>query len=146
MRAYIIEDVEMMREVIFSFINSIDGIDVVGSAGDGNQAMAEMCKLQPDLVFTDITLPEVNGMEILYLLKRKFHDVHVIIFTSFVTEEKIRLAFEGGADGFIEKGADMNDFREAIDILQRGGRYFDKALSQYDSFAESSKKRAFYRS
>ncbi|WOO41839.1 response regulator transcription factor [Rubellicoccus peritrichatus] len=124
MRVYIIEDVELMLEVVHSYVSSLEGMEIVGEAEDGMVAMNEIAALKPDLVLTDINLPEVNGLEILYLLKRKYPQMRVVLFTGSITRERVKLAYEGGADGFIEKSADLTEFRNAIEALSSGQRYF----------------------
>lgn len=124
MRAYIIEDESLIRELVRTFIESLPGMDIVGEAEDGIKAMHEIEQLKPELILTDIRLPEFNGMEVLYLLKRRHPDMKIIVFTGSVTADKVRLAYEGGADGFIEKGAGLDDFEEAIKAVREGKRFF----------------------
>lgn len=125
MRVYIIEDVELMLEVVHSYVSSLEGVEIVGESVNGMNAMNEILELKPDLVLTDIHLPDVNGLEILYLVKRKHPETHVVVFTGSVTKEKVKLAYEGGADGFVEKSANLDEFKNAIDALRRGDRYFE---------------------
>lgn len=124
MRVYIIEDEPLIRELVFTFVSSLPSVEVVGQADDGVIAMQEIEEKQPDLVLTDIRLPEFNGMEVLFLLKRRHPNMKIIVFTGSVTADKVRLAYEGGADGFIEKGSGLDDFEEAIQYVKEGKRYF----------------------
>lgn len=130
MRVYIIEDEALLRELVYSYVSSLPDVEIVGQAEDGNVAMHEILELKPDLVLTDIRLPEVNGMEILFLLKRRCPEIRIVVFTGSVTADKVRLAYEGGADGFIEKGAGLEDFRLAIDAIRKGKRFFGSHVLQ----------------
>ncbi len=124
MRVYIIEDESLIRELVYTYVSSLPGVEIVGQADDGAIAMQEIEQTHPDLVLTDIRLPEFNGMEVLFLLKRRHPEMKVIVFTGSVTADKVRLAYEGGADGFIEKGAGLEDFEEAITSVRAGHRFF----------------------
>lgn len=126
MRTYIIEDDSLLLELVRSFVTSLSEIDLVGEAMNGQKAMHDLIELKPELVLTDIIVPDVDGMEILYLIKRKLPDTHVVVFTGSSTPDKIRLAYKGGADAFIEKGSGLAEFDRAIQAIKNGKRYFDQ--------------------
>jgi len=127
MKVYIIEDDSLLRELVYSFVGSLQDIEIIGEAADGQKAMHDIIELKPDLVLSDIIIPDVNGMEILYLIKRKLPDTKVIVFTGSSTLDKIRLAYKGGADAFIEKGAGLDEFERAVVAIRQSRRYFSES-------------------
>lgn len=126
MKVYILEDEILLRELVKSYIEEFTNLEVVGATGDGATAMKSILQLEPDLVMADIHVPDVSGLEILYLLRRKLPWVKVILFTGSMAPEKVKLAYEGGAHAFIQKGQGLEEFTKAIEAIQDGRRYFSK--------------------
>ncbi len=125
MRVYIIEDEVVLRELCIEFFKTtMPEIDVVGFSGNGKEALRECLELKPDLAIVDIRLPEVNGLEILHILKNKVPGIKVLIFTATVNPETIRIALHGKAEGFVEKSCGLDQLREGVETIINGGQYF----------------------
>lgn len=125
MRVYIIEDEVVLRELCIEFFKTtMPEIDVVGFSGNGKEALRECLELKPDLAIVDIRLPEVNGLEILHILKNKVPGIKVLIFTATVNPETIRIAMHGKAEGFVEKSCGLDQLREGVETIIKGGQYF----------------------
>ncbi|MGB0412987.1 MAG: response regulator [Coraliomargarita sp.] len=126
---YIIEDEEILRTLLNTFFaNSFPNLEVLGMSGDGGEGIEQCFKLAPDLVIVDIQLPEVNGLEILHLLKRKFPKVKILIFTGKTSPTTVKIAVKGNADGFINKISGLEELEQAIKAVQNDEQYFSPEI------------------
>lgn len=123
--AYIIEDEEILRNLLSTFFaTTFPDIELLGMTGDGGEGVEKCLELAPDLVIVDIQLPEVNGLEILHLLKRKFPDIKILIFTGKTSHQTVKIAVHGNADGFINKISGLEELEKAIRATERGEQFF----------------------
>ncbi len=126
---YIIEDEEILRNLLSTFFaNSFPDLEVLGMTGDGGEGVEQCLKLAPDLVIVDIQLPEVNGLEILHLLKRKFPKIKILIFTGKTSPTTVKIAVKGNADGFINKISGLEELEQAIKAAQNDEQYFSPEI------------------
>ncbi|MCH2156301.1 MAG: response regulator transcription factor [Opitutales bacterium] len=128
-RIYIIEDEPILRDLFQEYLLASDlDITIVGSSGNGQEALAECIELKPDIALVDIRLPEVNGLEILHILKMRVPETKVLIFTGSTNTNAVRIAVEGKADGFIEKAAGLEQLVDAVKTVTRGEHYYSPAV------------------
>ena len=126
---YIIEDEEILRNLLTTFFaTTFPELDVVGMTGNGGEGIEQCLKLAPDLVIVDIQLPEVNGLEILNLLKRKFPEIKILIFTGLASPQTVKIAVRGNADGFINKISGLAELTNAIHAVQNGEQFFSPEI------------------
>ena len=125
MKVYFIEDEVVLRDLCVEFFKAtMPEIEVIGYSGNGKEALRECLELKPELAIIDIRLPEINGLEILHILKNKIPDIKVLIFTATVNPESIRIALHGKADGFVEKSCGLDQLKKAVETIIEGGTYF----------------------
>ncbi len=119
MRVLVADDSALFRDGIISLLKAA-GLDVVGQAGDGAAAVKAVSKLRPDLVLLDIQMPKMNGLEALRLIKDVAPETQVVMLT--VSEEDADLfeAAKAGAQGYLLKSLNADEFLEMLDGLQRG--------------------------
>ncbi len=130
-KVFIIEDEAVLRDLFLEYFETAElGFEVIGSNGDGGEALRECIRLRPDLAIVDIRLPEVNGLEILHLLKTKVPETKVLIFTGNVTDHSLKTAIHGNADGFIEKSAGLEQVQLAIKSMFSGKTYYSPVIYQ----------------
>lgn len=126
---YIIEDEDILRTLLSTFFtNSFPDLEVLGMTGDGGEGVEKCLELAPDLVIVDIQLPEVNGLEILHLLKRKFPKIKILIFTGKTSPTTVKIAVKGKADGFINKISGLEELEQAIKAVQNDEQYFSPEI------------------
>jgi len=126
---YIIEDEEIMRNLLSTFFEStFPELEVLGMSGDGGEGIEQCLERAPDLVIVDIQLPEVNGLEILHLLKRKFPDIKILVFTGKTSPTTIKIAVHGKADGFINKISGLEELEKAIRAVAKGEQFFSPEI------------------
>ena len=122
---YIIEDEEIIRSLLATFFSTTyPELEVLGMTGDGGEGVEKCLELAPDLVICDIQLPEVNGLEILHLLKRKFPKIKILVFTGKTSHQSVKIAVHGKADGFVNKISGLEELKNAIEAVRKGEQYF----------------------
>ena len=119
-RVLLVDDQEMVRAG-FRMILEGHGIDVAGEASDGEQAVAAVKSLQPDVVLMDIRMPNVDGLEATRRVVALGPDApRVLILTTFDLDEYVFEALRAGAAGFLLKDAPPEDLVNAIGVVARG--------------------------
>ena len=107
------DDSPFMRKIITETITSIDGLEVIGTARNGRDALKAIPQLQPDVITLDIEMPGLNGLETLGIIKKE-HNVPVIMMSSFSGEDNTIAALDLGAMDFIEKPHDIRNQSEVF--------------------------------
>ncbi len=128
-RVLLADDQELIREG-FRMILTRAGIDVVGEAATGAEAVALTRELQPDIVLMDVRMPFVDGIEATRRLASEEPNVRVLILTTFDLDEYIFESLKAGAAGFLLKSSARDDLLRAIDIVMRGDAVVDPAVTR----------------
>jgi DNA-binding NarL/FixJ family response regulator len=104
-RVLLVDDHQLLRDSLKSLLNAHVGIDVVGTAGDGAEALEVAAKSQPDVVLMDLSMPGIGGVEATRLLLQQQPGVQVVILTSSPDQELIFDSVQAGAVGYLLKDA-----------------------------------------
>ena len=116
-RVLIADDHPVVRQGLRSYLGTIDGIEVVGEARDGAEAVRLVGELSPDVVLMDLAMPNVDGIE---ATRQIASGTKVIALTSFATDDKVFPAIRAGAAGYLLKEAEPSEVAEAIVKVARG--------------------------
>jgi DNA-binding NarL/FixJ family response regulator len=128
---YIIEDDGLTCKMITKVISTyFDDIDVIGSNQNGQSGVGECVKLNPDLAIVDIRLPDVNGLELLHILKRRHPQMKVLIYSGILNFKAIQRAQQGMADGIIEKSEGIEALKAAIETVISGESYYSPIVTE----------------
>ena len=119
MRVLVADDHSLFREGIISLLEAA-GLDVVGQVGDGQAAVEAALRLRPDVVLMDIDMPQMNGLEALRLIKEKRPETQVVMLTVSEDDANLFEAIKSGAQGYLLKSLNAEEFLEMLDGLQRG--------------------------
>jgi DNA-binding NarL/FixJ family response regulator len=119
MRLLIADDHPLFRDGLRSLLEA-RGIDVVGEARDGREAVDQAKRLRPDVVLMDLSMPELNGLAATRLLSADQPDVKVIILTASEDDADLFEAIKSGAQGYIFKNLDSDAFFALLDGVARG--------------------------
>lgn len=111
---YLCDDVAALRLVLRTVLELEPAIAVVGESGDGEVALAEVERLQPDVVVLDLSLPGRDGLEVLELLAGREARTRVIVFSGYPREQLEEAALARGARRYLEKGAELEAVVDAI--------------------------------
>ncbi|MER6216507.1 response regulator [Streptomyces sp. NPDC001272] len=119
-RVLIVDDQMMVREGFSVLLNAMEGIEVVGEAVDGRQALAQVAALRPDVVLMDIRMPEMNGLEATRHIVAADTDAKVLVLTTFDLDEYVYQALRAGASGFLLKDASARQLAEGVRVVAAG--------------------------
>ncbi len=122
-RVLLIDDHALVRAGVRALLGSHEGVEVVGEAAGGREALRLIEELQPDIVLLDIAMPGLSGLEVLAESTKRFPDVRVIILTVHEAGEYALQALSAGAAGYLPKSAASTELHEAIDTVARGENY-----------------------
>jgi DNA-binding NarL/FixJ family response regulator len=129
-RVLLVDDHALVRAGIRALIEMIESVDVVGEAGNGADALASIERLHPQIVLLDITMPDMNGLEVLQKITARFTGVRVIILTMHEAREYAVQALHFGAAGFIPKSAAAAELKDAIGMVMEGKTYVSAQTPQ----------------
>ena len=128
-RVLIAEDQSMVAGALAALLQIEGDIEVVGTARDGREALDLAHDLRPDVVVTDIEMPEMSGLELAKRLRDEGGRERVVILTTFARPGYLRRALDAGASGYVLKAAPSRDLAEAIRRIHAGGRAIDPELA-----------------
>ncbi|OFY24986.1 MAG: hypothetical protein A2X02_08065 [Bacteroidetes bacterium GWF2_29_10] len=126
-RIIIADDHRMIRDVIKTFISSQSDMEIVGEAANGEEVLEMVDSLKPDVVITDITMPKVDGLELIAKLP---DNIKIIVLSMHDDYENIISAIEAGANGYIHKNSSQEDLIKAIRSILKGDKYFSQAIAE----------------
>jgi len=129
LRIFLADDHVVMREGLRSLVNAQSDMKVVGEAGNGRAALQQACEIQPDVVIMDVSMPDLNGIQVTERLKRACQKIMVLILTAHDDSGYLRQLLEVGASGYVLKKAAADDLIKAIRVVSAGGVYLDPSLA-----------------
>jgi two-component system, NarL family, response regulator LiaR len=117
-----VDDHPVVRDGLNAVLETQPDFEVVGEAGDGQEAVAQVESLRPDVVLLDLDMPVLDGLGALRQIMEQHPETKVIIFTVFDTDERILTAVQSGAQGYLLKGdAPRNEIFRAVRTVYQGG-------------------------
>ena len=128
-RVVIAEDQAMVRGALAALLATEGDIEIAGQAQNGREALDLVSQLEPDIVLTDIEMPEVTGLELAAELKRQRRPVRVVILTTFARAGYLRRALDAGVSGYLLKDAPAATLANAIRRIRAGARVIDPELA-----------------
>ena len=128
-RILIVDDHPVVRAGLSSMLATQPGIDVVGSASSGEEALDMVRRDMPDVVLLDLRMPGMSGIDTLLALKAMKAAARVIILTSFEMDENIYRAVQAGALGYLLKDTSQSQMLEAITTVHSGRRYIPSQIA-----------------
>lgn len=120
-RVLLVDDHELVRRGIETVLVADPGIEIVGEAADGEQAVALAGELQPDVVVMDTAMPVCDGIDATSLIRRNLTGVRVIVLADTENDDEFFAALRAGATGFLLKDAPMDDFAATVRTVAEGG-------------------------
>ncbi len=119
-RVLVVDDQQLMRDGLSSLLSIQEGIEVVGTAADGQDAIDQALRLLPDVVLMDVRMPVMDGITATGHVRRQLPDCQVLMLTTFDDEEYIVKALIAGAGGYLLKDIPARDLARAIQLAHRG--------------------------
>ena len=116
----IVDDHPVVRQGLRTFLAVQEGIDVVGEAGDGAEAVATVRTLTPDVVLLDLVMPGLDGVAAIARLTAEIPGTKVLVLTSFPDDDKLLAAVQAGAAGYLLKDVAPAELANAVRAVARG--------------------------
>ena len=135
-RLILADDHPVVRAGVRNLLEGLPDVEVVAEAENGREAVRLSIELQPDVVFMDITMPELNGLDAAEMIKRDAPQVRVIMLSVNDSLEYVMRALRaGGASGYLLKDAQPDEYKAAVQAVARGGVYLGPQVTR--EFLES---------
>jgi len=128
-RVIVVDDHSLVRAGIRSLLERLDGIEIVGDAADGTEALGLMARQKPDLALLDISMPGLNGLETTRRAAKEHPRTRIIVLSMHADDEFIQRAFQAGAAGYLLKNADRQELELAVRAVARGASWISPAIS-----------------
>lgn len=119
-KVILVDDHEMVRLGLKSFLNLQPDVEVVGEAGNGLDGINLALELKPDVVVMDLVMPEMSGVEATLKLLEEWKEAKILVLTSYLDNEKIYPVIEAGAKGYMLKTSSAAEILNAIQKVARG--------------------------
>jgi NarL family two-component system response regulator LiaR len=119
-RVLIVDDHGMVRRGLNAYLRNEPGIEVVGDAKDGGQALALCDRLQPDVVLMDLVMPDMNGVDATLAIHERWPQIQVIALTSFQEKDLVQEALQAGAISYLLKNITGQELADAIRAAHAG--------------------------
>jgi DNA-binding NarL/FixJ family response regulator len=142
-RVLLVDDQSLLRAGFRMILGAEPGLEVVGEAGDGQEAVALAAELRPDVVLMDVRMPTMDGIEATRRITAAHDDVRVVVLTTFDLDEYVYGCLQAGASAFLLKDAKEDQLVAAIRIAADGGSLFAPSVTRrlIDRFAASGAPR-----
>ena len=130
LRVVIADDHTVVRQGIRGVLEEVDGLEVVGEAADGEEALLLVAEHAPDVVVLDVTMPGKTGLEVTRELRAQAVDARILILSMHDDPEYVLQAVRAGADGYVLKDVEPAELRDAVQAVHEGREYFTARVSQ----------------
>ena len=129
-RLVLADDHPLVRAGVRTELQKLPSVTVVGEADNGRDTLELVKTLQPDVVFIDISMPGLNGLEAVARITKDFPEVRVIVLSMHESHEYVWRALKAGAAGYLLKRAATTELGTALDAVNRGKIYVSRELAQ----------------
>jgi DNA-binding NarL/FixJ family response regulator len=124
------DDQRLVRESLATLVGLLDGVELVATASDGEQACALAAEHEPQVVLMDLRMPRVDGIEATRRLRETNPETQVIALTTYADDESVLGALRAGARGYLTKDSSAEDIRAAILAVAAGEAALDPSVQQ----------------
>jgi DNA-binding NarL/FixJ family response regulator len=127
-RVVVADDQTVVREGLVTLLETMPGIEVVGSAADGEEAISLVAELAPEVVLMDLRMPRVDGVEATKRIRAEYPETQVVVLTTYADDESIVGALRAGAIGYLTKDAGRNHIGRALEAAASGQAVLDPVV------------------
>jgi NarL family two-component system response regulator LiaR len=129
-RVLIADDHAIVRKGLRALLATEPDIQVVGEAGDGAEAIAQVHALNPDVILMDLVMPRLDGIEATRRIVEQYPRAHILVLTSFAADDKVFPAIKAGALGYLLKDSGPDQLVQAIHQVHRGEPSLEPAIAR----------------
>ncbi len=130
-RVVLADDQRVVREGLGTLLGLLDGIELVGTAADGEEAIALSAARDPDVVLMDLRMPRMDGIEAIRRLAERGERPRTIALTTYADDASVLGALRAGARGYLTKDASAEQIRAAVEAVARGEAAIDPAVQHH---------------
>jgi DNA-binding NarL/FixJ family response regulator len=130
-RVLLADDQRIVREGLGTLLGLLEGIELVGTAADGEEAVALAAEHDPDVVLMDLRMPRVDGIEAIRRLRALGDRPRAIALTTYADDASVLGALRAGARGYLTKDAGAEDIRAAVEAVARGEAALDPSVQHH---------------
>ena len=130
-RVLLVEDHTLVRAGFRALLEKLEGIQVIGEASNGRDALKISRGMEPEVVLMDIAMPEMNGLEATSRMRQECPGTKVLMLSMYTNEEYLKEALRAGAAGYLLKDADRAELELAIKTVCRGETYLTPAVAKF---------------
>ncbi len=128
-RVVVVDDHQIVRDGLVALLGALDGVEVVGTAADGRDALHVVDETRPDVVVMDIQMPHLDGIEATRRITARQPDVRVVMLTMNEDDDTVLGAIRAGASGYLLKGSGAEEVLNAVRAAYAGGMVFGATLA-----------------
>jgi len=143
-RILLADDHAIVREGVKRILSEAPGAEVVGEADTGDQALARVAELKPDLVLLDLSMPGRSGLETLREIKSRYPHTRVLVLSMHPEDQFALRLLREGAEGYMTKETAPDELVRAVEKIAAGGKYVSAALAErfVESLGEDTRRPA----
>lgn len=143
-KVFLADDHKILRESLVILLSQKEDIEVIGEAGDGQEAYRKIAELKPDIAVLDISIPRLNGLDLAAKLKSEMPEVRTVILTMHKTEECVTRALCAGVRGYVLKDNALEELIECIETVYAGKTFLSQDVTGFvvDGFVNNLKDAA----
>jgi DNA-binding NarL/FixJ family response regulator len=130
-RVLLADDQRVVREGLATLLGLLDGVDVVGTASDGDEVLEQAGTLRPDVVLMDLRMPRCDGVEATRRLRESHPEIKVLMLTTYADDRSVIDALRAGARGYLTKDTGAEEIRRALDQVTRGQAAIDPTVQHH---------------
>src|SRR5690348_3409838 len=128
-RILVVDDHPVVRAGLVMMLGTQADMEVVGEAGDGQEAVDKAITLKPDVVLMDLEMPGLDGVQAIQGIHARNADTRILVLTAYDTDERILQAVRGGARGYLLKGVPRDEIFNAVRVVHSGGSLLQPAVA-----------------
>jgi DNA-binding NarL/FixJ family response regulator len=129
-KVVVADDQTVVRDGLVMLVGLLPGVEVVGSAADGEEAVRLVATTDPDVVLMDLRMPRVDGVEATRRIRREYPRTQVVVLTTYADDESVFGALQAGARGFLTKNASAEEIAAAITTVRSGAAQLDPEVQR----------------
>ncbi len=129
-RVLVVEDHHVVRQGLVALLNVADGLEVVGEAADGVEAIAQFRSHHPDITLLDLRLPRIGGVDVIQRIRAEAPQARIIVLTTYEGDEDIYRALKAGAKAYLLKGMTSETLIATIRAVHMGRSHIPPAIAE----------------
>ena len=140
LKLFLVDDHQILLDGIKSLLRDEEQFEIVGEATRCSSALELLEKMQPDIIITDIQMPEMNGIEFTKIIKKKYPEIKVLALSMSGEESEIAEMVEAGISGYVIKNTGKQELRNALLKISGGGMFFSDEITEHLTSALRNRK------